>query len=67
MTDYPIVNCTKQTLYFDVDWSNQKVYILDNDIDDFEAMPIKPGETIVLDLDVKCEGFHIEDKDGNHV
>lgn len=70
MIDFPIENRTKQTLWFDLDYSEHKIYILTEPSDSDNAngeMPIEPGETIVLHLDVRTEGFHIEDKDGNHV
>lgn len=70
MIDYPIENCTKQRLWLDVNYKRRKLYIYP-DMDPNEAdkeMPIDPGETIILHFgDPELEGFHIEDKDGNHV
>lgn len=69
MIDYPIENCTKYNLWFDVDFSRQRVYIHSDD-DEFmpdKDMLVKPGEAFVLDLDVRCEGYDIQDRDGKRV
>lgn len=64
MTEFPIKNSTKKTLWFDVDYKRQQITIEDEDIDGLD-MSIEPQETIVLQFGgIQFEGFKIKDKDG---
>lgn len=69
MIEYPIENRTKRSLWFDVDYKNQRLYIHEYDgiYEPEKDVLIDPGETVFIHFYVKQSDYHIVDKNGKRL
>ena len=62
-----IENRTKKTLWFDHTYTDNSILITEEEnADKDNAWPIAPHESVILDIDLKVEGFGIQDKNGRN-